>query len=509
MSTYPYFNSEHELFRQSVRDFVNKNINPFVADWEKEQRIPASFWQQLGSMGYLGLMYDEELGGTKSDFFYSLILHEELCRCGYSGVPAAVSVHAYMATAHLAKYGSPFLKEKYLKSAIKGEMVSALAVTEPGAGSDVASIQTTAIKNGDHYLVSGSKTFISNAVYGDFITLAVKTNPKAGTSGISLLVVDRHSEGLRATKLQKMGWHASDTGELGFDNVKVPIENLIGEENQGFYYIMEAFQLERLVAAIMGIAGCEIVLETTLEYMKQREAFGKSISKFQALRHTIAQLATEIEAAKAFAYHASWLYEQGIPAVKECSMVKMLCTELAKKVADQCLQMFGGYGFMEDYPIARMYRDARVGTIVGGTSEIMKEIIAKLVIDGISYERKSKELKTDKVENTKNPETAHEIIWSLKERFKADKAEGLELTIHLQLAGQNGGDFTVKIANTECTVSAGLIGDADCTVKTEAATYAELELGKRSPEMALMTGKVKVSNIGVLMKFTGLFNRLF
>jgi alkylation response protein AidB-like acyl-CoA dehydrogenase len=234
--------------------------------------------------------------------------------------------------------------------------------------------------------VNGSKTFITNAYYGDFIVTVLKTNPEEGIGGVSLLIIDRNAEGVSARKLNKLGWHASDTAELSFDNVKVPVENLIGEEGMGFYYLMGGLQLERLIGAIMGVGACESAMSYTLKYMSEREAFNRPINKFQVLRHRMAQLATEVEINKAFAYHCAKLHAQGEYIVKECSMAKLNSTELSDKLMYQCLQSFGGYGFMEDYKIARMFRDSRVGTIGGGTSEIMREIIAKIVIDGQEYE---------------------------------------------------------------------------------------------------------------------------
>ena len=266
-------------------------------------------------------------------------------------------------------------------------MISSIGITEPGAGSDAQNIQTRAIKEGDHYIVNGSKTFITNGVYGDFIVTVVKTNPDAGAAGISLLVIDRNAEGVSARKLKKLGWHASDTAELSFDNVKVPAENLVGQEGYGFYYLMNGLQLERLCAVSCMVVGMETAIDKTLQYMSERQAFGRSINKFQVLRHRMAQLSSEVEALKAFSYHCNQMYAQNIYDVKLCSMAKLMVTELAEKVATQCLQLYGGYGFMEEYPMARMYRDVRVGTIGGGSSEIMREIIAKIVIDSVDYKK--------------------------------------------------------------------------------------------------------------------------
>ncbi|WP_448530435.1 acyl-CoA dehydrogenase family protein [Raineya sp.] len=380
-----YFKEEHNLFRDSVRKFLQKEVVPFINTWEEERRIPKEIFKKMGEQGYLGLNFPAEYGGVGADFWYSVVFLEEIAKVGAGGFPTAVSVHQYMAINHIFRAGSDFLKEKYLVPAIAGEKVAALGISEPGAGSDVASIRTKAVKDGDFYVINGAKTFITNGTYGDFITLAVSTNPENKAGGISLIVVDLESEGITRTKLKKMGWHSSDTAEISFDNVRVPKENLVGVENFGFYYIMESFQLERLVAGIMAVASSKWILEETIRYMHEREAFGRKIAKYQTLRHTIADLATELYAAEQMVYHTCWLQNEGEVAVKECSMVKLHCSELANKVVDRCLQVFGGYGYMEDYLVCRAYRDARVGTIAGGTSEIMREIIAKMMIDDVEY----------------------------------------------------------------------------------------------------------------------------
>jgi acyl-CoA dehydrogenase len=374
------FTSEHNLFRESLRSYLVKNILPNLPTWEKQGRIPATVWTEMGEMGFLGLNYPEQYGGIDVDFFYSVIFLEELGRLGYGGFAAALGVHQYVSVAHIAALGSDYLKAEYLSKAISGEKIGALAISEPAAGSNVAGLTMTAKREGDFYVLNGSKTFITNGVYADFIVTACQTE-----TGLSLIVVDGNSEGLTRAPLEKMGWHCSDTGELAFQEVKVPAKNIIAEEGQGFYHIMTCFQLERLIMAIMAVAGMEECIAITMKYMQEREAFGKPISKYQVLRHKIADLVTELEVAKVFTYHTCEMHANGEFAVKECSMAKLFTTELAKKLIDECLQMFGGYGYMESFPLARMYRDARVGTIAGGTSEIMKEIIAKIVFDEAKY----------------------------------------------------------------------------------------------------------------------------
>jgi len=385
-----YFTEEHEMFRQSLRSFLEKEAKPFIEQWEEDRKTPRDIWQKMGKMGFLGLSYPEEYGGSNLDFFYDVVFNEELGRMNSGGFAITQQVVQYMSGPYILKYGSEPLKHKYLPGIISGELISSIGITEPGAGSDAQNIQTRADDKGDHYLVNGSKTFITNGVYGDFIITVVKTDPKAGAAGVSLLVIEQKMEGVSTRKLKKLGWHSSDTAEISFDNVKVPKENLIGEEGRGFFYLMNGLQLERLAAVPAAITGCEKAIDMSLQYMSERQAFGRPINKFQVLRHRIAQLAAEIEAAKAFGYHCCRMYADGVYDVKLCSMAKLIVTELCEKVATQCLQFFGGYGFMEEYPLARMYRDVRVGTIGGGSSEIMREIIAKMVIDDVNYSSESK-----------------------------------------------------------------------------------------------------------------------
>lgn len=532
-----YFTDDHEIFRQSVRQFVQAEVNPHVEKWEEEERIPKSVWQRMGELGFLGINMPEEYGGTNNDFFHTVVLLDEITRCGCAGFAAAHSVHQYMSTAHILKAGSKELKQKYLPGAIDGSKWGALAISEPGAGSDVANLRATAVRKGDHYIINGQKTFITNGVYGDFATVACKTNPEAGYSGISLIVVDQGTPGFTTRKLKKIGWKSSDTGELFFENVKVPVSNLVGEENQGFYYIMESFQLERLVAGISAVYGAEAGLQLTLKYISEREAFGRTINKFQTIRHRLVDLATEIEAAKQLTLYAAWLYDKGEVAVKECSMVKLLTSELAKRGADICLQCFGGYGYMEEYPIARMYRDARVGTIVGGTSEIMREILSKMLIDDVAYasaynsapkqnqkishpsempeqvrhDRDSKSFSnSNKTATTMSakPEKASEILKSLPTRFKADKAEGFDAVFHFDISGPNGGQYTVTVKERTCTIDDGHSGEATCKVTTVDTVYEDVELGRTNPQMAVMMGKIKINNIGAMMRFAGLFERI-
>jgi len=287
---------------------------------------------------------------------------------------------------HLNAEGDERIKQEYLAPSIAGDKIGALCLTEPFGGSDVAGMRTIAVKNGDKYVINGSKTFITNGVYADYYVVAAKTRPDLGNKGISIFLVDTATKGISATKLDKLGWRASDTAEISFDNVEIPVGNLMGEEGKGFPYIMQHFALERLIMAINAHARAEYAIDYTLEYMSQREAFGKSIDKFQALRHAMVDNATEVEHCKIFNYAAVARLNQGEYVVKEATMAKLKSTKVADEVIYSCLQMLGGYGYMEEYPLARLLRDSRLGPIGGGTSEILREILSKLIIDNKSYQ---------------------------------------------------------------------------------------------------------------------------
>ncbi len=380
-----YFNEEHHLFRESLRDFLKKEVVPHIEKWEKTGTIDRFIWEKFGEMGFFGLAYPEEYGGMDLDLFYTVILLEELQRINSGGFAAAIWAHVYLAMTHINKEGSHEIKQRYLTASITGEKIGCLCITEPFGGSDVAGMRTTAVKKGDKYIINGSKTFITNGVYSDYLVVAAKTTPELGNKGISIFVLDRDMPGISATKLDKLGWRASDTGEIAFDNVEVPAENLMGEENMGFPYIMQHFALERLIMGINAHARSEFAIEYALQYMSEREAFGRTIDKFQALRHTMADLATEVEICKTFNYTVAHRLNNKEYVVKEATMSKLQSTKVADNVIYQCLQMLGGYGYIEEYPMARLLRDSRLGPIGGGTSEILREIIAKMIIDGKDY----------------------------------------------------------------------------------------------------------------------------
>ena len=380
-----YFTEEHNLFRKSLQDFLKKEVVPHIEKWEKTGDIDRFIWKKFGDMGFFGINYPEAYGGMNLDLFYTVILLEELQKINSGGFAAAIWAHVYLAMTHLNAEGDEATKQKYLVPSITGDKIGCLCITEPFGGSDVAGMRTTAVKNGDHYIINGSKTFITNGVYSDYLIIAAKTNPELGNKGISIFVVDRDMKGVSATKLDKLGWRASDTGEIAFDNVKVPLENLMGDEGQGFAYIMQHFSLERLIMGINAHSRAEFALEYALQYMSERQAFGKSLDKFQALRHTIADLYTDMEICKEFNYSVANRLNKGVYVVKEASMSKLKSTKMADEVIYQCLQFLGGYGYMEDYPMARLLRDSRLGPIGGGTSEILREILAKIIIDKKEY----------------------------------------------------------------------------------------------------------------------------
>lgn len=375
------FGEEHEILRKSIRSFVQKEIVPHVEEWEEKGEFPAELFLRLGELGFLGLKYTEEYGGSGEDYVADAVFVEEMARCGSGGVHAGIGAHAHLATPPVYKFGSEEQKQRFLVPAIRGEKIGALGITEPNAGSDVSALATTAVKNGSHYVVNGSKIFITNGVRADFIVLAVKTSPRAGHKGISFLLVEKGTPGFTVGRsLAKLGWHPSDTGELFFENCFVPEENLLGEENQGFYYIMQNFQWERLVLALGAVSAAELALEEALRYARQRVQFGKPIGKFQVIRHKLADMATVIETARCLTYHALSKFVRGEDAVTEVSMAKIVACEAHNQVADGALQIHGGYGYMMEFPVQRYWRDARIGTIGGGTTEVMKEIIARRII---------------------------------------------------------------------------------------------------------------------------------
>lgn len=381
-----YFTEEHQAFRESLKDFLQKEVVPHIEKWEKTGTIERFIWEKFGEMGYFGIAYPEAYGGLNLDLFYTVIFLEELQKIKSSGFAAAMWAHGYLAMTHLNAEGDERIKQDYLVPSIAGKKIGALCISEPFGGSDVAGMRTNAMKKGDKYIINGSKTFITNGVYADYYIVAAKTNPELGNKGISIFLMDTSLKGISAVKLDKLGWRASDTAEIAFDNVEIPAANLMGEEGKGFPYIMQHFALERLIMAINAHARAEYAIDYTIDYMSHREAFGKKISKFQALRHTLVEHATEVEHCKVFNYAAVARLDKGEYVVKEATMAKLKSTKVADDAIYSCLQMLGGYGYMEEYPLARLFRDSRLGPIGGGTSEILKEILGKMIIDNQNYE---------------------------------------------------------------------------------------------------------------------------
>jgi len=375
----PPFSEEHEELRESVGRFVAAEVAPHVDEWEEAREFPRDLFNRCGELGFLGLKFPERYGGQGGDLLHDAVWIEELSRAGGSGgVAAGLNAHAQIAMPPVFNFGTSEQRERWIVPGIRGELIGALGITEPGAGSDVASLRTSARKVDGGYVVNGAKTFITNGVRADFLVCACKTTEEGGHGGISFLVLEREMPGYEvAAKLEKMGWHSSDTGELAFTDVEVPAENLLGEENGGFKLIMANFAWERLVMSIGAVGAMRRLIETTVAYALDREAFGHPIGKFQAIRHQIAEMATEAEAARAQTYDALRLFHEGRDCIKEVSISKLLTQRTALRIADQSLQIHGGYGYMREYGIERAVRDARLGPIGGGTDEIMKEIIGK------------------------------------------------------------------------------------------------------------------------------------
>ena len=374
-----YFNDEHNAFRQLVRKFVETEINPHIEAWEEAGIFPAhDLFKKMGDLGLLGLTYPEKYGGGGVDYWYQVILMEEIGRAHASGPPLGIAVQTDMATPALAENGSEALKQKYLVPAIAGDKVAAIAVSEAGAGSDVAAIKTWAKRDGDDYLINGSKMWITNGTQADFLCLLARTSDEKGFRGMSLFVVDTDLPGFSVSrKLDKLGHRSSDTAILAFDDVRVPVANRIGAEGMGFILQMRQFQRERLAGSLLALGGMENIVRQTIAYCRERETFGQPLIDNQYIHFRIAELLTEIEALRQLCYHCVRLYAAGEDATKEVSMAKLKGGRLAREVADTCLQVHGGMGYVEEYPLARYFRDARLMSIGGGADEIMLGIIAK------------------------------------------------------------------------------------------------------------------------------------
>ncbi len=375
-----YFNEDHQMLRKTVRDFVDKEINPHVDAWEEEGKIPLhDLFRKMGDLGLLGIRYDPKYGGQGLDYWFETVFLEELAHIHCGGVPMAIMVQTHMATPAIDEFGSEYLKETYLRGAISGELVSAVAVTEPDAGSDVAALKTTARREGDYFIVNGSKTFITNGTQADFLTLLARSSDEPGYHSFSLLVVPTDLPGFVVNKkLDKLGMRSSDTAELFFDEVKVPAKNLIGIEGEGFIHQMQQFQHERFSVLPLAYVTVRDIVSMTAEYLKQRIVFGKPLIKKQVLRHRLVDWLTEAECLQQMTYHIVRLKMAGTDATKEISMAKLFGANLLCRAADGCLQMHGGMGFMNETRISRVFRDTRLSAIGGGANEVMSDIIAKL-----------------------------------------------------------------------------------------------------------------------------------
>ena len=379
-SDWPYFSEAHDLFRRQFRKFVETELAPYADEWEEAEIFPREVFQRMGELGYFGVRYPEALGGSGGDIWYTVAICEEYPRSLTAGLPMAMMVQSDMATPIIGEIGTPEQIDEFLRPAIRGEKIAALSVSEPGAGSDVAGMATTARRDGDDYVINGSKMWITNGTRADFITLAARTGEDRH-GGISLFTFPTDTPGFEvSSKIKKMGNKCSDTAMLFFEDCRIPKRYLLGEEGHGFYHIMTNFQGERLVGALAAVGGAQFALDHTIAYCKERQAFGRPLTGFQVTRHKIVDLQTEIDAARAMAYHAARLFEErGSAATREISMAKLYCAELANRVADTCVQLHGGMGYSDESYISRYFRDVRLLSIGGGTSEVMKEIIGKVM----------------------------------------------------------------------------------------------------------------------------------
>ena len=370
------FGPEHEELRQTIRRFVARELRPHAAEWEEARWFPDDVFTRMAGVGLLGLKYPEEYGGQGGDHLHDAVLTEELARCGSGGLAAGIGAHVGIATPPLWRFGTEDQKRRYLRPAIAGEKIAALGITEPGAGSDVAAVRTRAERVEGGFVVNGEKTYITNGVRAHFVVTAVKTTAEGGHLGMSFLIVDRQ-DGMTSSKLDKMGWHASDTATIAFDDVFVPEENLLGPEHEGFRLIMANFQWERLLMALGAVAAMQVALERTLEYARERRAFGRPVAGHQAIRHQLVDVATTVHTCRCLTYDALERFVAGEEPLQQVTMAKLVTQRAAFDVMDTCLQLHGGAGYMREYEIERMARDARLGPIGGGTDEVMREILAK------------------------------------------------------------------------------------------------------------------------------------
>lgn len=380
------FNDEHELLRHSFREFINKEIAPHIETWEHDKHCDIDVFRKMGEQGYFGVTFPTEYGGSDLDLWSAVVIAEELAHANCGGLAMSLYAHTYLPLPLINSLGTEWQKQKYLAPALRGQKIAALAITEPGAGSDVGGIKTTAEDKGDYFVLNGSKMFITNGTIADFVVVVTRTGPGYD---MSLFIVDTNTPGFRAIPVtNKLGMHTSDTAQLFLEDCIVPRENLIGDKSNGFYYIMNNIQEERLIACVMGTASAEFALFKAMSYAKEREAFGKQIGKFQVIRHKMAKMAIDVEACRSMAYRAVHEFlEKGPEAIKIVSMAKAFICERTFDVINEALQIHGGWGYMEDYGLARALRDARLMTVGAGTTEVMHEIISKMIVDDVRHQR--------------------------------------------------------------------------------------------------------------------------
>ena len=371
------FTPEHDELRASVRSFVEKELVPNAQEWEDKESFPREIFERVGGLGFFGAKFPESVGGSGPDFVADAVVTEELTRCGSGGVAACLGAHKDLASLYVYNFGSAEQHERWLRPALEGRAVGALGVTEPDAGSDVAAIKTSAVRAGDDWVINGSKIFITNGSWADFVVVAAKTDPSGGHDAITLFVIDAGTPGFESRRIPMLGWRTGQTGELSFSDVRVPAGNLLGEVGKGFYAIMQNFAWERLIMALAQVSGAQRTYDLAKAYALSRPAFGRPVGKFQVWRHRFADMATRIAAGRALTYRALRLYAAGENPIKEVAMAKLYTSEVAFHVADECVQVHGGYGYMMEFPAQRAWRDSRLGPIGGGTSEIMKEIIGR------------------------------------------------------------------------------------------------------------------------------------
>jgi alkylation response protein AidB-like acyl-CoA dehydrogenase len=373
------FEADHELFRSTAREFVEREVAPNVAKWEAQGSVDKDMFRKAGKAGLLGMAVPEEHGGGGiADFRFNMVIGEELMRADAMASGMCITLHNDVCLPYFTRLCDEEQAERWMPGLVSGDLMSAIAMTEPGAGSDLAGIKTTAVRDGDVYVVNGSKTFITNGINSDLVITAVKTDPRERHAGMSLLVIEDGTEGFsRGRNLEKIGLHAQDTAELFFDDVRVPVSNRLGEEGRGFVHLVENLPQERLSLAIGSVAHAQAAFDWTLEYVKERQAFGQPIGSFQTVKHVMAEMRTELDVAQTYVDRQVLALNRGELSAEDAAKAKWWVTETEKRVIDRCLQLFGGWGYMEEYPIAKAYRDARVQTIYGGTTEIMKEIIGR------------------------------------------------------------------------------------------------------------------------------------